>query len=164
MRFILANKSSIIIFMVLLLAFKALELNIWKYDRLRTHHSKNYIRSHYVGAGEWLFFTKSIKEVGVLLPVINIVTILLILVYGGLLALSVRHIDIINVRAANAVCSIVFAGCCVITAFATFHNYSALGINVKGNSSSYFERVIAALVFAAIMCFLAFLKARGVLF
>lgn len=161
MRFILNDKSAIIIFMVLLLAFKALDINIWKYDRLRTHHSKNYIQNHYVGAGEWLFFTKSIKEIGILLPIVNALSFLIFAGYGVLFLMLSRHMDI---KLPLAVCSIAFAASCIVTTLSIIHNYSALGINVKGNSASYGERVITALAFSAIMCFLAFMKARGVLF
>lgn len=161
MRFIANDKSAIIIFMVLLLAFKALDINVWRYDRLRTHHSKNFIQNNYVGVGEWLFFTKSIREIGILLPIVNIVTFLTFAGYGVLFLMLSQHMDI---KLPMAVCSIVFAASCVVTTLAVIHNYSALGINVKGNSASYGERVITALAFSAIMCFLAFMKARGVLF
>ena len=152
---------TILVLMALILAFKILDINIWKYDMLRSHHSKNYITSNYVGIGEWAFFTKSIREIGIILPIINILVILSFFGFGGVFLLALRHVDVKFFIALGA-CAFAFFS--FVTTAATIHNYSALGIGVKGNSVNYGERVITAVVFTAIICFIAFIKSRGVLF
>ena len=147
--------------MVLLLAFKALDINGWKYDMLRSHHSKGYITNNYRGIGEWTLFTKSIKEIGIILPIVNFLIIISFFAFGGLLLLAVKHYD---VEFYLAVGSAAFAFLCIVTTVVTFHNYNALGIRVKGNSVSYGERVLTTIVFTVIMCILAYFKSRGVLF
>ncbi len=157
----MSDKMTILVLMALLVAFKLFDINIWKYDMLRSHHSKSYITTNYVGFGEWTFFTKSIKEIGVILPIVNFLLILCFFGFGGIFLLSVRHYD---VSLYVPICSIVFAALCVITTLATIHNYSALGIGLKGNSVNYGERVITAIAFTAIICAIAYFKSRGVLF
>ncbi len=151
----------VVIMMVLLLAFKGFELNIWKYDMLRTHHSRNYIRSNYIGLGEWAVFSKSFKEIGIILPIVNILTLLTFAAQGVVLYFSLKHFD---VKFYIAVLYLVMAFLSLVTTVMTIHNYSALGIGVKGNRVNYGERVISALAFAAIVCFFAFMNCRGVLF
>ena len=136
---------TLLVLMVLLLAFKALDINGWKYDMLRSHHSKGYITSHYRGFGEWTLFTKSIKEIGIILPML----------------LAVKHYD---VSYYVAVGSVAFAFYCIVTTVVTFHNYSALGIGLKSNGVNYGERILSTVVFTVIMCILAYFKSRGVLF
>ncbi len=155
------DKLMIAVIMVLLFAFKMLDVNVWKYDMLRSHHSKNYITSNYVGIGEWTVFSKSIREIGIILPILNILIILTFFGMGVLLLMAVRHID---VKFPLAVSSVVFAFYCVVTVAATIHNYSALGIGAKGNSVSYGERVLTAIVFTGIVCAIAYINSRGVLF
>ncbi len=150
-----------LVLMALVAAFKLFDINIWRFDMLRSHHSKSYITTNYVGFGEWMFFTKSIKEIGIILPIVNFLLILCFFGFGGIFLLAVRHFD---VSLYVAVGSIVFAVLCVITTAATVHNYSALGIGLKGNSVNYGERVITAIVFTAIICAIAYFKSRGVLF
>ena len=151
----------ILVLMALLVAFKFLDVNGWKYDMLRSQHSKSYITNNYVGFGEWLVFTKSIKEIGILLPIVNGLMLLNFLGFGGIFLLSARHIDVSLYLAG---CTIFFAALCLITTAATIHNYSALGIGVKSSSASYGERVLSAVAFTAIICFFAYMKSRGVLF
>ena len=143
------------------LAFKALDLNVWKYDMLRVTHSKNYIRNNYTGAGEWILFSKSIREIGIVLPVINFLILMLFIAEAGVLYLVMNHQE---VRFHLAVITAAFAVCSIITTLMTIHNYDALGISVKGNKVNYGERIITAVSFTAIICFLAFVKSRGVFF
>lgn len=155
------DKEMCVIFIVLLFAFKMFDVNVWKYDMLRAHHSKNYIQSNYVGLGEWTFFTKSFKEIGIVLPIVNILVILIFIAQAAVLLLAFRHLDI---KQLLAVLSVAFMGCCVVTTGMIIHNYSALGIGFKGNSVNYGERVITAIVFTAIIAFFAYMNCRGVLF
>lgn len=151
----------LVIMMVLLFAFKLFDVNAWKYDMLRTHHSKNYITSNYVGIGEWIFFSKSIKEIGIVLPIVNILAVLTFIAQGGALLLALQKY---NVKLYIAVIAIVFAFLSIVAMLMTVRNYTALGIEVKGNRVNYGERIITVIAFSAIMCFLAFLLSRGVLF
>lgn len=157
----MSDKMTLLVLMVLLLAFKALDINGWKYDMLRSHHSKGYITSHYRGFGEWTLFTKSIKEIGIILPIVNFFIIISFFLYGGLMLLAVKHYD---VSYYVAVGSVAFAFYCIVTTVVTFHNYSALGIGLKSNGVNYGERILSTVVFTVIMCILAYFKSRGVLF
>ncbi len=156
-----SDKVFIGFIMLFTLAFKALDLNVWKYDMLRVTHSKNYIRNNYTGAGEWIFFSKSIREIGIVLPIINFFILLMFIAEAGVMYLAMDHYE---VRFYIAVITVVFAVCSFITTFMTIHNYDALGIRVKGNRVNYGERIITAVSFTAIICFLAFVKSRGVFF
>lgn len=156
------NKLMILIIAALLFLFKTLDVNIWKYDMLRSHHSKNYIRNHYTGLGEWIFFSKSIKEIGIILPIVNFLILLSFPWLGWVMYLAV--VNKADVSFEIAVSLIVFAGYCLAATAATIHNYTALGIGVKGNSVSYGERILTTIVFTGIICILAYTKSRGVLF
>ena len=128
---------------------------------LRGHHSKNYIRNHYTGLGEWIFFSKSIKEIGIILPILNFLILLSFPCLGVIFIMAVKRMD---VKFYIAVSLMVFAVYCFVTDYATIKNYTRLGIGAKGNSVSYGERVLTTIVFTGIICILAYTKARGVLF
>lgn len=155
------DRVMVIIIAVLLFVFKMLDVNIWKYDMLRGHHSKNYIRNHYTGLGEWIFFSKSIKEIGIILPILNFLILLSFPCLGVIFIMAVKKMD---VKFYIAVSLMVFAVYCFVTDYATIKNYTRLGIGTKGNSVSYGERVLTTIVFTGIICILAYTKARGVLF
>lgn len=155
------DRVMVIIIAVLLFVFKMLDVNIWKYDMLRGHHSKNYIRNHYTGLGEWIFFSKSIKEIGIILPILNFLILLSFPCLGVIFIMTVKRMD---VKFYIAVSLMVFAVYCFVTDYATIKNYTRLGIGAKGNSVSYGERVLTTIVFTGIICILAYTKARGVLF
>lgn len=155
------DRVMVIIIAVLLFVFKMLDVNIWKYDMLRGHHSKNYIRNHYTGLGEWIFFSKSIKEIGIILPILNFLILLSFPCLGVIFIMAVKRMD---VKFYIAVSLMVFAVYCFVTDYATIKNYTRLGIGAKGNSVSYGERVLTTIVFTGIICILAYTKARGVLF
>lgn len=155
------DRVMVIIIAVLLFVFKMLDVNIWKYDMLRGHHSKNYIRNHYTGISEWLFYSKSIKEIGIILPVLNSFILLSFPCLGAIFFMAVKKMD---VKFYIAVSLMVFAVYCIITTFATVKNYTRLGIGTKGNSVSYGERVLTTIVFTGIICILAYTRARGIFF
>lgn len=145
--------------MAFLVGFKFLDVNMWRYDRLRTSHSKSYIRSNYNGFSEQIFFSKSWRENGVMLMLINIVLIICFVAYAVLLGFSLLRLD---VNKPLFVVAALFALCCLVTTFMIYHNYTRLGIGARGNVVSYAERVITSLVFTAFVCGLIYLQYRGV--
>lgn len=137
----------IIIFIIFLTVFiKIAYIDNYCYEKLRDKHSKSYIKKTYKGLINKIFYKDFIKEVGLLLSILNFLILLMIAVLTIVLIVSffaeIKHL-------LNSIIVIYFLFA-VLYSFILLFNFVIMNKNCKGEKSSTFSRIFIALLFCLI--------------
>ena len=136
--------DSLIVFVliVILVFFKLLFINDWKYRSLRSRHSKNYIKKNYKGIGELILFSESKKELSVFLKIANYLIVFVFFAFTLLFFASFLF-DISIVLGLLRYVFLAVAGVCFIYDAIRF---VVLGYDTKEQKVSVGYRIVMALI------------------
>lgn len=146
----------IIILLIIFTAFgKIVFVDSWVYANLRKHRSKSYIRKHYRGIANHIFYKDFYREIKKVYIIINYLTIFAFAFLTVLLFISFFHVDIsffVNI------CLNILIFICILIAVYVDYDMIFNGIDTKGNKISIFLRIIYTIFTVAIFTAFVLLK------
>ncbi len=133
--------SIIIICLILLaLAIKFLFIDAMRYNNLRLSHSKTYIKKHWNGFLNRIFYKDYIREFSIICVILNYLTLMIIFVL--LVMFFISLFPAVDVTLPIKIVLLIYLALTAISSIYDLFRILFLGIDVKGNKTSKLERCI----------------------